>query len=402
MTTGTGPDVLAAARRRAAGLLGVPEDASGAEARRAYLRQLRENDFVPPRAARQALHVLGGGPALPETDEEAVLEEEGRLRAEVDSFAQEFFDVPVARRRERWQALLSWCRQVPPLVARLSALKAGLALDKQRLYLDDSPPGQLVAHLVEAFPLSPLARAAARQDFLRPIEKSSAADDSRDWEKAARSVRDAWPDVAALDDELVDHLAELRRRLKRRVIKPRRSEESYTRASVGGGNRNSWWAFFVVGGILMGLVRGFIGCNTGSSRWTPSPPPSPPSAVGLKDLGKVRGGLGGDEAAKKPWLFRELPPLSELVDPAKFDVEILRRAGAEFLRFTPRAGAAITWPDGLRADGGAPLVVAETTLQRLGATREQLVGLRQRAEARQRGNVPADLPPQAPGGPART
>jgi hypothetical protein len=151
--------------------------------------------------------------------------------------------------------------------------------------------------------------------------------------------------------------------------------------------------------VVMGVVRGFTGCNTNSSRWTPSPPPS---AVGLKDLGKVPGGVGGDDVLKKLGLFRELPPLRELVDPAKFDVEFAHRAGAEFLRFTPRPGAAITWPDGPRPDGGGPLVVAETTLQRLGATREQLVALRERAQARQRGNGPADLPVPAPGGPART
>ena len=58
MTTGTSPDVATAARRRAAELLGVGENASPGEARRAYFRKVREHDFLPPPSLYRALRIL--------------------------------------------------------------------------------------------------------------------------------------------------------------------------------------------------------------------------------------------------------------------------------------------------------------------------------------------------------
>src|SRR5262249_3835460 len=126
MTTGTNPDVSAVARRWAAQLLGVQEGASSGEARRAYFRKLRESDFLPPRSLNHALRILDGMLAPAEPDEQWLFEEEGRLRAEVTSIAEEFFALPVTQRRERWDALLSKCQRVSPLMARRQSLKAGL------------------------------------------------------------------------------------------------------------------------------------------------------------------------------------------------------------------------------------------------------------------------------------
>src|SRR5262249_25610102 len=158
-----------------------------------YFRKLRESDFLPPRSLRQALRILDGTPAPAEPDRQWLFEEEGRLRAEVTSFAEEFFTLPVTQRRQRWDALLSSCQRVPPLVARLQALKAGLNVENQSLPLDKSLHGQLAEHLLQSFPLPPLTRAASRQAFLCQIEAPSAASSHKLWEQAARYLRAEWP-----------------------------------------------------------------------------------------------------------------------------------------------------------------------------------------------------------------
>ena len=58
----------------------MPENASRAEVRRAYLKKLRDGDFLPPPAVRHAFRILDGTKGAAKGDEEWLLEEEGRLR----------------------------------------------------------------------------------------------------------------------------------------------------------------------------------------------------------------------------------------------------------------------------------------------------------------------------------
>ena len=131
MTTGISPDVPPACRW-AAEMLGVPEDAAGAEARGAYFRKLRENDFASPGSLHHALRLLEGQKEPAELNEEWLLEEEGRLHAEIESFAEEFFNLTAKQRRERWEALLCRCESAPALAARLQNLKIAGLLDGKR------------------------------------------------------------------------------------------------------------------------------------------------------------------------------------------------------------------------------------------------------------------------------
>jgi hypothetical protein len=375
MTTGTSPDAGAAARRWAAQCLGLSENASSAEARRAYLRKLRESDFLPPCSLHRALRILDGKRASVEPDEEWLLEEEGRLRAEVASFAEAFFTLSVSQRRQRWEALLSQCQHVLPLSARLQALKAGLEVENPGLPLDESLRGQLAEHLLQSFPLPPLAQAVCRQAFLRRIEDPAAAADRKAWEKAARYLRAEWPAFAALDGELVRHLAKLRRQLKRRSKMHRCSERNPQAASAGSGKGSSWGWLLVLLGMLIGIFRGATTSSTSPSRRPPTPSFSNP----LEDLRS------------------KLPPIDELFDPSKYDVGILSPGGGRVLCFTPRPGSTVTGSNDRQADNGKTVLLGEATLRLLGASREQIDFLFSRAAEKKRLDNTPNPPPQEAG-----
>ena len=202
-------------------MLGVPENAPSAEARRTYFKKVRENDFLAPRSLHHALRVLEGKKQPAESDEEWLLEEENRLRAEIDLFAAGFFSLPASQRLERWNALLSRCKIASPLTARLQTLKAGLEVEVKSL---PSFQGRLAEQLLQSFPLPPLAQTASRQAFLRQIEDASAFADRSSWEKAARYLRAEWPALADLDRESVQHIAKLRSRLKRKKTMHQRGQ----------------------------------------------------------------------------------------------------------------------------------------------------------------------------------
>ncbi len=366
MTTGTNPDAGPALRRWAAEVLGVREDASPAEARRAYLGKLRERDFLPPPSWRQALRLLDGAPAEP--DDEWLAEEEDRLRTEVASFADEFFTLPAARRRERWDTLLSRCRGVPQLVVRLQSLKAGLEVESQGLPLDDSPRGRLAEQLLQTFPLPPLARAASRQAFLRRLEESS-ADSRKLWEKAARYLRAEWPAVAALDDELVRYVAGLSSRLRWRRKMHRHCQRGYQPPAAGVVEGPRWKVFAIVVGMALGVLRGFINSDNSSSSRAPSPTSyALQGGAGFQGFVPPRGRLGADPKTEgaSATFFLDLPPIDELFDPSKYDLEVQHTGGTRFLRFTPRPDPATGGPK------GRPVLLGEATLRLRGVSKEQI------------------------------
>jgi hypothetical protein len=390
MTTGTNPDVSPARRRWAAAVLGVSEDASRTEARRAYLRKLPDSDFLPPRCCQEALRVLAGRPAAAESDEEWLVEEESRLGAEVASFAAEFFNLPVPQRRQRWEALLSGCRDVPPLVARLQALKAGLEVENRVLPADPPLLGRLAGHLLEAFPLPPLARAASRQEFLRWLE-GSPAESHKLWEKAVRYLRAEWSALAALDDELVRHVAELRSRRNRRRKLHCRSQQQLLETATPGSNRTPWKAITIVALIVVivpALLSALQVLDNSPSPPAPSPGYSRPREdVGPKDLENLRLRIVTDPKTGQTSIHSVPPPLHELFDPSKYDVEIINpEVGGRVLRCTPRLGSATTGP------AGQPVLVGEATLRLLGASREQIDALCSRAVAPK----PRDGTPNSP------
>jgi hypothetical protein len=368
VTTGTSLDD---GRRWAAELLDVAEVAPRAEVRRAYLERLRDYDFQPPRSLRDALRVLEGR-CVPGIDEDRLREEEARLRAEVESFAEEFFDLSVGERRLRWDALSSACRGVPPLAARLRALRAGLGVETAGFPSDESFAGLLAEQLLRAFALPPLAQAASRQAFLRQIEEPAAEAERPSWEKAARRLRADRPALASLDDEFVRHVVELRGRLARRAKLRRAGRQRREAAPAGGGQGIPWWAFALCFSVIGALVRGFTKSDQSTS---PTTPIGYPKLV-LPDFG--RGPDRGPNLA-----------ISELCDPSKFDVEVIGTREGRTFRFTPRPGSAHA--------GGGPQFWGEAAMRLLGVPPAQVNRLISRAEAAKRLGDAPKTPPERVG-----
>jgi hypothetical protein len=358
MTTGINPEVPRGLRRRAAEMLGVPENTPRLEAKRAYFRKVRENDFVSPRSLHHAFCVLAGHNESAEFNDEWLVEEESRLRAEVDSFADKFFTFLAAERRERWEALHSRCENVSPsLAARLQALKAGFAVEVKPLPSDQPYQSLFIEQLLQSFPLAPLAQAASRQAFLREIEEPTGGNLAQ-WEKAARYLLAEWPALAALDQELVQHIAKLRSRLKRQSKMYQRNQRQRRRNPAGVVlNVKGWWPLWLLVGAVIGIVK-IIPQAPNHSLQSAAPPSS-------------------------NWdLYQEMG-LQELFDPSKYDVEVQGDEGFRNFRFTPRTGltnGGVT--GGRQANNRQPQVYDEVSLKVFGVSKEQINVLVSRAVAK--------------------
>jgi hypothetical protein len=390
MTTGINPDVSPVARRWAAELLGVPENAPGEEFRRAYFRKLRESNFQALRSLQHALCLLDGKETPGELDEEWLSEEEGRLRVEIEAFAGKFFAFPAAQRRQRWEALFSQCETAAPLAARLQSLKAGLGIEIKSL---SSFQGRLAEQLLESFPLLAVAQAASRQNFLRQIEEPSAAADRPAWEKAARYLRAEWPALAALDRELVQHVGKLRSRLNQRNELHQRSRRTPRPAVPTAGRRKSpWWVLFIAVSLGSGIIRALTSSNH-------SAPPVPSYSVPQGDPGLLPGFQSkpivtdpkSGAVSLQPAPHHQ-PTIPELLDPAKFDVELT--GDGVILRFTPRPSSTASGSKSSQATHNQPLVYGKAYLTLMGVSSEQMKVLLSRAAKRP--NDAAKPPPFEP------
>jgi hypothetical protein len=242
-TTGTPPEATARLLTRwAADQLELEPDVSLREARAAFMARLPDEDFVPPLRWQQAYRILGADSAAPAVAAQALADEEGRLRSEVECFAVEFWQLDGERRRQRWQELFATCASIPVLAARLRALEPGLKVGSAAL-ASDAATGALVEALRELFVLRPLPRAIRRQEFLQKL----GADETRRMEKAARELRGTpW---AALDLELIEQLtswsyrAELRPKMRRQREKAAAAAAAAERASSTSRSSGAGWSW---------------------------------------------------------------------------------------------------------------------------------------------------------------
>src|SRR5262245_31372489 len=101
-------------RRWAARQLGLGPGASPEEARRAVLAGLDGEGFFPPALRQAACEVICHERDTPVTLLPSDVEEEARLRGEVQRFAARFFTYPPGDRRERWQELADRCAPFAP------------------------------------------------------------------------------------------------------------------------------------------------------------------------------------------------------------------------------------------------------------------------------------------------
>lgn len=395
MTTGTNPDPATLLRRRAAEVLEVSEDATAAEARRAFFRHYREQDFAPPSALRHACGVLTGQPIPAAVEAEWRREDEDGLRDEVEAFAAAFFTFAVAQRRERWEALLARCTDTPPLAARLQALQVGLDLDVERLPLGQPFHGELARQVLDTFALPALAQAAARQAFLRRIADPAAAASQRAWEKAARYLLAEWPALAGLDTELLQQVARLRARLKH--LGKRASQRHGQGAIAPKAEPAPWTTLINVGFvILIGLVAAAIRSSgildTPSAPKRPSSVSSPPfnvNQVSVFEQLKTRALTDPNPGSRWPLSGIEgMPSMADLLDPLKYDVQVHGAGGARIVCFTPRPDVTLAGPYLPDTTGGPPLRCGEATLRLMGMSQEQLDLLAVRAAAEERRTRP--------------
>jgi hypothetical protein len=346
---------------------------------------------VPLPSLRRALRVLDPSQRPGGADGDWLLAEEVRLREEVDSFAADFFDLPVAERGRQWESLVSECRDFPPLAGRLRALKAGLEVEPPSLPPDQlgggapGPLAELADQLVQSFPLPPVAKAASRQAFHRRTETDTSDSAEASWEQAARYLLAEWPALAALDRELVEEVANLRNRLKQRAESRLRHLPKPANAPAPNGKGSSWGVYAVLV-VVFAIARTGMNSNDSSSSRTPAPvyrPPPPPLSPELEDLlRRARAPQPVEGPAQFP--TDELPPIRELLNSSEYDVEVIKAGGARMLCFTPRSGSK---EGGLRfgpANSGQPIVYGEATLRLRGFSRNEVNALFSQAERKQR------------------
>ncbi len=119
----------------------------------------------------------------------------------MESFAGEFFRLPIAERARRWQTLQLRAQPFPRILRRLNLLQAGLAVNF-------NPPGEaapLIDRLTRAccdlFVLRPAEAAVLRQS----LEAEFSVDPST-WALAAKLLRGHAPEIARLAPRLIDNL----------------------------------------------------------------------------------------------------------------------------------------------------------------------------------------------------
>jgi hypothetical protein len=190
-----------------------------------------------------------------------------------------------------------------------------------------------------------------------------------------------------LDRELVQQIAKLRSRLKRKRTMHQRSQRQPRPTVAVGKKRSSWWLLLMVPAVLGGIIRGLTSSNNSTPSGAPSSNYSPETSLRS--------------------VLSEQPLIDELFDPSKFDVEIEGpipgftpriegQAPSRILRFTPRPGSTITGPNGPQANNGQPLYYGEAILRLRGISQEQMNALFVRAATTAKKHLDAvpKTPPQ--------
>lgn len=263
-----------ALRRWAAEQLGVEENATPGEARAAFLARLREANFLPPPAWRSALGLLQHGlPGRWSADDEAARRTwEEALRDEVETYASQFFSLPVDFRQQRWRELLASCELCSPrLSARLIALEGGLRVDATAIPREGSPVGDLARDVMRLFVMRPEERASARLALI--VELESNAEQANE---AACGLEARYTPLVSLDPALVNHLKESQQRVGRRDALHRRlrSKRRPVVTSSRENNGRSRGLGFAIAIGLFALLR-FLTLIGDSARSLHRAPPAP-------------------------------------------------------------------------------------------------------------------------------
>jgi hypothetical protein len=202
----TGSDREHLMRHWAAKQLGVSPEATPAEARAAFLRQLPDEEFVPAPAlvrGARALAAFGSDvPPDPRAEAEALQEAEEAVRAEIEDFADQYWEISVGPRRAKWEALMARADFSRSLRTRLRDLEAGLNIADPGLPAGVDPYlRELASTLCNLYVLRQARRARAWQDSRKQIRIRM-----WDWKDAALACRERYPALAALLPNLIEEL----------------------------------------------------------------------------------------------------------------------------------------------------------------------------------------------------
>ena len=235
--------------------------------RAALLRQLSEEAFSPPPGMDYAARLLCGTAENAAFDlglQEAQRELENQCREEVETFARNFFALPVRLRWSRYEELQARCTSFPALAVRLEMLRPGLNLDPAEL---EGPAGQLAGMLCELFVLAPGPRAARRRELLADLEGEKGF-----WESTAGYLKKRSPRIAELDPVFLSAFLdrEDREERARSARKARAAKPAVPTGSDGGGGGSWSWGWLAIM-VIIGIIRAASSSSSNSYR----PPQEP-------------------------------------------------------------------------------------------------------------------------------
>lgn len=293
----TGPDWQ---RRWAADQLNAAPTATAEEARTAFVRLLPKHDFVPSFEVWQAFHLLNQGheqsSLRTDSQMQAFLAEENRLRPELEQFAESFWEHEPSQRRTLWNDLALRCAFSPFLLDRLKQLEP--ALEQEVIKAEPKDMAAQIAQIAQClFVMRPETRARARQEWLKANSKHSA-----NWARHARRAVQYYPELSAYKIGIITQLT-TQDAIQKQAAKQRRKfglNSNGTRRLKRSKGALPWWLICVLIGVFTRLFT--AGCISGNTRNPDTIPPRPtyPSSVDsiLKRLEK--GGPTFDPTKKSP------------------------------------------------------------------------------------------------------
>jgi hypothetical protein len=233
-------------RSWAAGILKLEEPYSPERVRAAFLAKLDEFHGAAPLAVRQAFQVLTG---KWHSDQLQVARfypirsaHEEVLCQSVEEFSTQFWDMPPAARRRRWEELLSACARAPKASVRLRGMAGAVDLEAPMSGFDEIT-SELIAGLKRLSVCGLVAGALLREQL---IEK---AQGQRKWRVAVDRLRSNLPALAQLHNGF---LSQVGQRNAPPRLQPRKAA---AQKASGSGLRPRWLTLF----IIIALVRAFGG-----------------------------------------------------------------------------------------------------------------------------------------------
>lgn len=307
--------------------------------REEMLRALAHRGFLAPTVWRDAMALVQPPPDDQAAERPLPFEfhtaYERWLRRAMESFAGDFFDVPVARRSAVWNEFAQASAAYPRLLARLDYLRVGLDVDPSALRESDPHVRRLAGWITGLFASRPLTAAAMRRQFVRATEADVSA-----WQRAARRLRRRHPQIAALTPGLVEELAEAKRRRARlrATARPAGSTMGQTPSPV-----MERWPILVLVMVVLGLARAFTSIDHSKPRPSPNAAPSIPK-FDVTNLPLLPGNTAPPGDAAPQGNSEASEALSRLFDGADGNNDGILHSGSKRFRLEMRDGRTLLVP----------------------------------------------------------